>query len=58
MKKPRAVAHRERQQAYHQRQLESGMMRVSVWIPKARRDQFNASVERLKKKWTKEDASA
>ena len=49
---PAAVPPATRQKAYHERRREAGMVRVSTWIPEAKRDEFAKAVARLQKKWT------
>jgi len=44
---------REYQKSYHQRRVDAGMKRVSVWIPGERQEEFDAAVEKLQRKWTK-----
>ena len=41
----------DRQRSYHQRQLERGMVRLSVYVPAKGRDEFWAAVDRLRVRW-------
>ena len=46
--------HAEIQRNYHQRMREAGFVRISAWIPEARRAEFWNSYDKLKAKWNKE----
>lgn len=43
--------HAEAQRSYHQRQIERGMVRLSVYVPDADRDAFWDAVEDLRTRW-------
>lgn len=39
------------QRTYHQRQLDRGLVRLSVYVPDADRDAFWDAVDRLRERW-------
>lgn len=39
------------QRSYHQRQLDRGLVRLSVYVPDCDRDAFWDAVDRLRAKW-------
>lgn len=43
--------HAQRQREYYQRMRDAGFSRVSVWVPEARRGQFNDIVDKLTEEW-------
>ena len=43
--------HAVAQRSYHQRQIEKGMVRLSVYVPDADRDAFWDAVEDLRVRW-------
>lgn len=43
--------HAEAQRSYHQRQVERGLVRISVYVPDADRDAFWAEVDKLRVRW-------
>lgn len=47
-------AHAEAQRSYHQRQIEKGLVRLSVYVPDAARAQFWDAVDDLRDKWRKQ----
>jgi hypothetical protein len=44
-------SHAVAQRSYHQRQIERGMVRLSVYVPDADRDAFWDAVEDLRIRW-------
>lgn len=44
-------SHAVAQRSYHQRQIERGMVRLSVYVPDADRDAFWDAVEDLRLRW-------
>ena len=53
-KKSAAAAVHQRQ--YHQRKVKAGMLRVSVWIPRLKRDEFRQLTEAALEQWQKDAA--
>lgn len=51
--KQRKAAHANRQRQYHQRMREAGFSRLSVWVPTSRKDEFDAEIARLQRRWEK-----
>lgn len=49
-----ARAHAETQKAYYARMREAGMVRVSHWIPKEAKDDFEDRLEKLRQLWRKQ----
>lgn len=43
--------HAARQRTYHQRQLDRGLSRLSVYVPDAERDAFWDAVDKLRDRW-------
>jgi hypothetical protein len=43
--------HTSAQRSYHQRQLDKGMTRLSVYVPTRDRDNFWDAIDRLRDKW-------
>jgi len=39
------------QRSYHQRQLDKGMVRLSVYVPDTDRDAFWDAIDRLRDRW-------
>ena len=50
--------HARAQRAYHARQKERGIVRVSVYIPRQHRDDFDRNLTRLRRKWEREAITA
>lgn len=44
-------SHAIAQRTYHQRQIDRGLVRLSVYVPDADRDGFWAAVEKLRDEW-------
>lgn len=44
---------RERQRRYHERMTQLGYVRLSVWVPKACKDEFDEEVIRLQERWAR-----
>jgi len=44
----------ERSASYYQRQVSSGLVRVSTWIPRAGRNDFDLAVDALYVQWQKD----
>ena len=53
-KRTEPVATAARTSSYYQRQVAAGLARVSTWIPKDGKDDFNLVVDALYEKWTKD----
>lgn len=43
--------HAVAQRSYHQRQLDKGLVRLSVYVPDSERDAFWDAVDRLRYQW-------
>ena len=43
--------HAEAQRSYHQRQLDRGLVRLSVYVPDTDRDAFWDAVDKLRIRW-------
>ena len=43
--------HTKAQRNYHQRQLDRGLVRLSVYVPDADRDAFWDAVDKLRDRW-------
>lgn len=43
--------HAAAQRSYHQRQLDRGLVRLSVYVPKRDRDAFWAAIDALRVRW-------
>jgi hypothetical protein len=53
MTEEQPTAHASAQRAYHQRQLDRGMVRLSVYVPKDEREAFHEAMELLRAQWRK-----
>lgn len=47
-------AHAEAQKAYYTRMRDAGMVRVSHWIPREAKDDFEDRLEKLRQLWRKQ----
>jgi hypothetical protein len=50
-KHERPSSHAVAQRSYHQRQLDKGLVRLSVYVPDSERDAFWDAVDRLRDQW-------
>jgi hypothetical protein len=48
---PTPSKHNVAQKAYHQRQIDKGMVRLSVYVPAAAKDEFWGAVDGLRASW-------
>ena len=46
-------SHAVAQRSYHQRQLDRGLVRLSVYVPDSERDAFWDAVDRLRDQWVR-----
>ena len=50
-KTPTPDSHTKAQRTYHQRQLDRGLVKLSVYVPDTDRDAFYAAIDRLRLRW-------
>lgn len=43
------------QKAFYQRQKDAGLIKISVWVPKIKKEEFREAYDKLANRWRKLD---